>query len=228
MWAGDTYLGVFSQDAPVMVLGIPENDGGILLTICQAENDDCCAVHEFQGLNCENVGDLQNLTVLISECDEGTFMASLTFVYENVTDSFVVAGNGNTYGTFAYAALPVTVGPLPGDNETQYEFVVRDQAHPLWSDHAEVGIIDCITGVFDVARSTPLSIYYGVNGAYFVVPPGSNEYSVWTYDGKLVRSEENLSAGERVFITKHLPMPGLYFVQVNSVQHTYVGKVVGF
>ncbi|HLF62711.1 MAG TPA: hypothetical protein VI603_03125, partial [Saprospiraceae bacterium] len=186
IWADDTYLGLFPQDLPLLVTNIPENDGGILLTICQAENQDCCAETEFQGLVCENIGSIDNLTVTISECDEGTFATTMDFDFENVSDSFRVGGNGNLYGTFTYNQVPLTIGPFPGDNVTQWEFIVSDQAHPFVADYVNVGLVDCTTGISGPGETKSLEIRYSSLGAYFIVPADVKEFSMWTYDGRMI------------------------------------------
>lgn len=62
------------------------------------------------------------------ECEDNLFFVDVTFEYTGeVSDSFVIAGNGIIYGTFAYGAVFYTVGPLEGDCETIYEFFVSDQ-----------------------------------------------------------------------------------------------------
>ncbi len=62
------------------------------------------------------------------ECEEDQFFVDLEFNYAGqVSDSFEILGNGMNYGTFAYGEQFYTVGPLEGDCETIYEFVVSDQ-----------------------------------------------------------------------------------------------------
>ncbi len=94
-----------------------------------------------------NIGNSQNciindLTGSIFDCANGQFYIQLSFEYDNTSDSFTVAGNGNNYGTFSYSSLPLDLGPLD-ENSTPYEFVVIDSDDPNCSDFIDVGIVDC-------------------------------------------------------------------------------------
>lgn len=63
-----------------------------------------------------------------SECEEGMFFVDVEFEYGGtVSDSFEIFGNGMNHGTFAYGESFYSVGPLEGDCETIFEFVVSDQ-----------------------------------------------------------------------------------------------------
>lgn len=60
-------------------------------------------------------------------CQGNNFNVSVDLDVENPTSpGFTLAGNGVIYGTFLYSDLPVTVGPLLGDNESVYEFIAWD------------------------------------------------------------------------------------------------------
>lgn len=70
---------------------------------------------------------IAGLTVTPSECDNnGKFFVTINFDHIGTSPKFKILGNGVNYGTFEYANLPVTLGPLNGDCTTNYEFVVRD------------------------------------------------------------------------------------------------------
>ncbi len=228
IWAGDTYLGLFPQTTPLLLLNIPEHDGGVILTICQAENEDCCTQLELDGLVCENVCSINNLSAVVSDCEEGTFTVTLNFDFVNAGDSFAVVGNGTEYGVFAYSQLPLTLGPLEGDSSTQWEFAVIGFENEFCVGFIDVGVVDCTTGISNPAKSQPLEIYYTDDGAYFNIPVGATEFSMWTYDGRMIAVENELTTGEQIDVSKFIPLQGLYFVQVRSVERTYVGKVVGF
>ncbi len=71
---------------------------------------------------------LGELQITISDCnDQGEFNISLNFTHENTgNEGFKVTGNGNDYGTFQYANLPVTIGPFAGNGTSVYELHVQD------------------------------------------------------------------------------------------------------
>jgi hypothetical protein len=90
---------------------------------------------------------IADLTATVSDCDGGSFYVIIDFEFAGVgNDGFKVQGNGQNYGIFSYDDLPVTIGPLPGNGTTNYEFVARDLAHPDCSDFAVVGPVFCGVG----------------------------------------------------------------------------------
>lgn len=112
----------FMIDVPLMANGeyeITINDSGdpecFLTTtiLVQCEEEPCL---------------IFNVNAEASECEGETFFVDVEFEFAGeVSDSFVIQGNGMNYGTFAYGDPFYTVGPLVGDCETLYEFVVSDQ-----------------------------------------------------------------------------------------------------
>ncbi|MAT56036.1 MAG: hypothetical protein CMN32_16310 [Saprospirales bacterium] len=86
---------------------------------------------------------IDNVTAVPGDCENGEFFVTLDFEYVGVSDHFKVQGNGINYGTFSYADLPITLGPLAGDGVTPYEFVVKDLNHPDCQDFVELGPVDC-------------------------------------------------------------------------------------
>ena len=83
------------------------------------------------------------------ECDTNAnniFYVELDLDYQNTSDSFSVAGNGNNYGTFSYTSLPIRLGPFIGVGQLDYEFVAIDQQNPNCQNFIELGNIDCSQG----------------------------------------------------------------------------------
>jgi hypothetical protein len=135
-----------------------------------------------------------------------------------------------THGVFSYDDLPVTIGPLPGDNTTNWQFLIQDIANPGCFGVDLLGPVFCDTTdfVFEPEKSSPLEIFYGSSGTFFIAPEDITEFSLWTYDGRLLYSDRARNAGERVLLDKHIPVPGLYFVHVRARDRIFVGKVVEF
>ena len=92
-----------------------------------------------------NECEIGELEVTVLDCDSnGYFNVSLDFDYANVGDEgFSIKGNGNDYGDFEYEDLPVLIGPLEGDGETEYEFVVIDNQFDECSNWTEIDPVDC-------------------------------------------------------------------------------------
>src|SRR5690606_18472488 len=69
--------------------------------------------------------------VVDPECTGNNFLVHLDFSFDSpASDSFTVAGNGLEFGTFAYADLPITFGPLNGSSSIDWEFAIADVANP--------------------------------------------------------------------------------------------------
>lgn len=93
----------------------------------------------------EEVCSLSNLVVKPLPCSEdGQFYVELSFDAVNPgNEGFTVRGNGVTYGSFSYEREVVHIGPLPGDGEQFFEFVVIDNENPDCRASVELGRVDC-------------------------------------------------------------------------------------
>lgn len=233
-WANDVFIGEYSQFKPLLVPSIPSSPGPIILRMCNAANPNCCAEIEFQGMDCSipqcNISGLN--ADLTSKDSASLMIVTLDFEFENEGIAYTVSGNGNQYGVFTYDNVPLTLEPIACDTTTIWQFVVQDLQNIGCQDTVNVGTVDCDliqVGVFpDPLPIQQLEIFYSQTGAEFIVPTGATDFSLWTYDGRLVGVNSTLTSGERISVTKYIPVPGLYFVQVRSDERLYVGKVVGF
>ena len=116
----------------------------IVLTICDNNNPDCCETFSFDAIDCNpNNCEIVNM-VADPECTGNNFLVHLDFDYSATpSDSFTLNGNGLDYGTFAYNELPVTVGPLNGNTNIAWEFVVADSGNPNCTNTELLGIYKC-------------------------------------------------------------------------------------
>ena len=76
-------------------------------------------------------------------CNGNFFSVSVNIEANNTSPGFTLAGNGVIYGTFLYDDLPVTVGPLLGDNESQYEFIAWDVENPECQQFTTIQASNC-------------------------------------------------------------------------------------
>ncbi len=119
------------QDLPV-VLNYPASGNEFdFLSICINDNSDCCGMAEFEALDCNgNSGECAIFEVFAEayECSEdGNFLVDIAFNVQNGSqEGFEIRGNGIGYGEFHYGEDFYTIGPLDGDCETIYEFIVID------------------------------------------------------------------------------------------------------
>lgn len=113
---------------------------------------------------------INDLIVEAHPCDNGMFLLDLDFNPVGTTDSFIVAGNGNNYGTFAYDDLFLTLGPFVGDGSTIYELVITDLNNSNCTAFTTIGPIDCSSGSDCELSNLEVSIGdCNPNGTYFLI-----------------------------------------------------------
>ncbi len=135
-------LGIFAYtDLPVFVEPL---EGAVTLEICDKDKVNCCTTLDVNDNQCPCI--LEELQIEVLDCDStnSTFSVIVDFDFAFTSDSFTLSGNGVTYGTYAYADLPIDIGPLAGDAVTEYEFVVTDKISPNCSTFKEIGTVDCL------------------------------------------------------------------------------------
>jgi len=147
------FIGNFNySDLPLMIPNFPSGTAGTMqnIFICDIDNPDCCQEILFNAVDCtpNQICDLGAIATNLSPCDDSTnlFFVDLDFAYANTSSTFILSGNGTTYGTYNYTDLPIVVGPLAGDGTTDYEFVVTDSASPNCVAFTEVGTVNCSLG----------------------------------------------------------------------------------
>lgn len=103
-------------NTPVENLVIP-NQGQDQDTLVVCNNDDagCC---DTLILNNKCSCFISEAAAQIIECNtmNETYYARINFAHGTSSDSFLIGGSANLYGTFAYKDLPVNIGPLPFGN----------------------------------------------------------------------------------------------------------------
>ncbi len=85
-----------------------------------------------------------------SACLNGEFSVIIDFDYANTSDSFVVRGNGQSYGCFAYEDLPITIDGLDGDCNTEYEFVAIDKDDDNCRNDGLLGEVCCACRIYEI------------------------------------------------------------------------------
>ena len=153
IWANGHFLGSFPISAlPFTIPNFP-TDGGpndvvkVCLVTPNATQPLCCETLEFPVPDCLNkpckIWDAQ---VQATPCLCGQFFAVLTFRHQNGgSGGFdIVGANGDVYGNYPYnQQQPIILGPLDGDNLTEYGFIVQDHLHPDCHDAVKLGLVDC-------------------------------------------------------------------------------------
>lgn len=108
--------------------------------------DACFAKIEMDKVCCDSLPPchLSNLNVHRTDCDANNeFFVSIDFKASNTSGCFRIKGNGNNYGEFSYANLPVKLGPFKGDCKTNYEFLIQDCKNERCALENNLGIVCC-------------------------------------------------------------------------------------
>ncbi len=227
LYAGDVFLGYYTVDQlPIQTGQFPSNASGhYLVNICENDNTECCATADFNGPTCgENACHILDLTWTMTQCDSnGLFYFILDFQYDHIGDGgFNVFGNGNNYGNFNYAALPITLGPFEA-NATEYEFLVSDAAHPDCFDSVNPGVVDCSVGTQFIDPDAYFAIFN--NGTVPGILAKSNiSVSVFNTNGKSVLHDVKV-ARDAYYEFKNIPN-GFYILIVNQGQQTWPVKLI--
>ncbi len=104
----------------------------------------CRAVKNLGIVCCDGACKINDLSVSRTPCNaDRMFYAILNFNATGTSDCFNVKGNGRSYGTFNYNQLPVKIGPLPADCNTNYEFVILDCKIPNCISDIDLGKVCC-------------------------------------------------------------------------------------
>ena len=121
--------------------------GGIhQLSICGNDDPDCCQSIEFEAPDCfSDACEIAEVFAEAHSCrDDGTFLVDIDFdVYNPNAARFQIVGNGHHYGIFEYGKPFYTIGPIAGDGETIYEFVIQDLENENCHNFTVLGPISC-------------------------------------------------------------------------------------
>lgn len=145
-------LGIFDyQSLPLSVnsVDLNQSNDNLSISICDKETT-CCLSSSIVTPDCGvstscSIGGFSSESI---SCNFATnqFTFDLDFIYVNTpSDSFDLTGNLSNYGRFSYLDLPITIGPLDGDNVTEYEYLVTDIMDPSCTGIYDMGTVDCIT-----------------------------------------------------------------------------------
>ncbi len=106
----------------------------------------CLVIILFPFLSSGQPCQITQVTATPLACNNYTFFASVNLSVTNPSSpGFTLAGNGVIYGTWLYSQLPVTVGPLYGDNHSKYEFIAWDVENPECQNYDSLSAPNCGT-----------------------------------------------------------------------------------
>ena len=145
---GINYGNFWYENLPIEI-GPLAGDGVSVYEFVVIDNQyqDCSAWTAIDPVSCGGGSDCFIGELIIDDhpCnDEGYFYAMLNFEYENVSDAgFNVYANDQYLGTFNYDELPFDVGPLLGDGETVYNFLVVDAVYVACCNWRAIDPVSC-------------------------------------------------------------------------------------
>ena len=197
LWANGDFFEFYPYSAlPLTINNFPWAPGNVnWLTVCDNDNPNCCISREWPTPDCDNNTNCQidDLVVEEFECDSISFYLDVDFEFANVGDSFKIVGNGNNYGVYSYADLPVTLGPL-STNSIYNELVVMDLTYADCMDFVELDIdcgsideceiVDLVVEEFDCDSMQfylALDFEYANVGDSFKIIGNGNNYGTYSY-----------------------------------------------
>ncbi|MBK9734172.1 MAG: hypothetical protein IPO92_04085 [Saprospiraceae bacterium] len=131
------YVGTYLYaDLPIKITNTSYAPNAVI-KIFDAGNEACNLIKEYT-FNCAKDVDckLYDLTVKATDCNnDHKFYAILKFFSNNHGNhGFIVKVNGEVWDTLEYGKESYEIGPLNGDCETIYHFLIQDVAHPDCAD----------------------------------------------------------------------------------------------
>jgi hypothetical protein len=240
VFANGNLFGTYNvSQLPLTINNFPWN-GGVndVIKVCMVANDPnqpgCCAIKEFPAPGCLSANcKIYDLVVIKSPCLCGQFFALLQFKFTNPGSAgFDVVVNGNVEATYPYNfPQPIIVGPLAGDNITDYKFLIKDHQTSACADDFVLGKVDCpqsptfspTDGGSLIMSPNPatewLNVSVQLRGGG---KPGQSNVDVYHADGRLVLSRVVPDASIFQLEVASLPA-GIY----RMVLQTEVGRLDG-
>ena len=193
--ADENLIGYFPlNELPVTILNFePSGNDYDFLTVCINDMPNCCASVEFMALNCPNNGcEIWDIVVETYNCDDNNqFLVDINFNYQNTSDSFVVVGNGNNYGTFAYEDLFILLGPFEGNGQI-LEFIFIDQQDESCNAEVVIEAPNCGNQDCDIFELVVDPLECNDDGTYSIVinfeyeNPGNDFFDLFDGNGNLL------------------------------------------
>lgn len=213
------FIGSFNvNDLPLEIGPFPRDITPAEILISNYDDIFCFQPFMLNDEACDQCN-ISNVEAIPTECnEEGEFYVNLSFEYFNIGDNgFRVTGNGNFYGEFMYEDSilldngnymdSLVIGPLPGDCESLWEFVVQDGEMPECTSFATVDTI-CCEPICDIRDLTLTDIEcVSANSISFVLDfiyenPGNDFFHLFA-------GEENLgmyTLGELPLFIENFPL----------------------
>lgn len=145
---GSTYGTYEYGDLPVTLGPISTNLSDIEFIFFDSDDVFCFDFIDVGTVDCSiiNACNISNVEAIPNDCNaDGTFSVDISIEVDNPgTQGFTIQGNGTNYGNFVYGESSYEIGPLVGDCQSIYEFVIIDIENNDCSDFTEfIEVICC-------------------------------------------------------------------------------------
>ncbi len=143
MWNNGVRYDTFAYNKRVQIPALPSDNFETFNTIviCDYINANCCDTLKILNPCICSIYDIRTQVVDCNEENE-QFDIRFDFKYNMVSDSFIIGGNSQTYGKFAYKDLPVKLNNLPFMGNVPYEFLILDNKDAFCFTTYELGIVE--------------------------------------------------------------------------------------
>ena len=207
-------FGPFSYaDLPIKLESLPWTEPAYHeLIICDLLDPDCCIIERYQ-IECQpGECEIGELRVAVGDCeDDGAFRVKLDFEYENTSEKFYVLTNysNQVYGPFAYADLPVEVGPFWSPAGDEVVIGVVDAENRSCSRKKSLGVIDCRPNDCDLSHPVFGEVACNDDGTFSVKldfeyeNPVSDYFVVVSENGY----EEKFAYADLPVVLENVPIP---------------------
>lgn len=112
--------------------------------IVDAVHDDCGNDTSIDPVSCEGETAFLNFNAEVVSCQDENYELLIDFNTLNPgEEGFILSGNDEYYGTFNYADLPLTIGPLSTDGLTAYHFIARDKVNSRFGNYSRLIPFTC-------------------------------------------------------------------------------------
>ncbi|MEO6131537.1 MAG: hypothetical protein ABIQ02_06795, partial [Saprospiraceae bacterium] len=136
---------VLYASLPYALLNFTTNGAApITVKVCDHNSQTCCQTFTVPAIDC-NPTNCEIYNVIVDpECLTGNFVVHIDFDVDNpASDSFTVHGNSLNYGIFGYNQLPIVLGPLNGNSNINWDFIIQDSQLPSCTKDYLLGIYHC-------------------------------------------------------------------------------------
>lgn len=202
-------------NAPHITLGPFEGDGSTVydFLLLDIASPSCFGYVEVGPVDCSGDCQLSDLVAEVRDCENDQFFVDLSFIYNNVGgQGFQIRGNGQLYGNFEYGDPHITLGPLPANGTTPYEFVIIDNENPDCRTDVNLGPVSCdtcsITNLdFTIHCNPNQPLFALVNLDFEVNHPESDYFRLFI---------GNTQLGEYAYSALPLTVEGISLLQLNG------------